>query len=83
MWQSNYAHDIFKTMFIRESNCSLSSSVSWLWSEWFWLPNHTTWCDFQNSDGIYFTDVYDFKVCVPITMAFIIMRMLWDRCVGL
>lgn len=50
------------------------------WNEWFWLPEGTTWNDFENkNDGEYHPQVKDLRIALYLAVFIFLIRKILER----
>ncbi|XP_060760924.1 ceramide synthase 2a isoform X3 [Neoarius graeffei] len=55
----------------------------WFWNERLWFPVGLGWADLQDGDGRIFAKGSDLWVTLPIALAFLIIRQIFERTVAL
>ncbi|KAI4886856.1 hypothetical protein NFI96_021437, partial [Prochilodus magdalenae] len=65
------------------SSCMLSRLCEWFWNERLWFPVGLGWADLQDRDGRTYAKGSDLWVTLPIALAFLIVRQIFERTVAL
>ncbi|XP_036399545.1 ceramide synthase 2 [Megalops cyprinoides] len=60
----------------------LQTISEWFWWDRIWLPVNLTWSDLEDKEGRVYAKVSDLYVTVPLSMAFLIMRYLFERLIA-
>uniref|UniRef100_A0A8C4Z7H0 Ceramide synthase 2b n=1 Tax=Gadus morhua TaxID=8049 RepID=A0A8C4Z7H0_GADMO len=64
--------------------CSMLQELSdWVWQERLWFPEGLGWADLEDRDGRVYAKGQDLWVVLPIALAFIIIRQIFERTVAL
>uniref|UniRef100_A0A452UGW5 sphingosine N-acyltransferase n=1 Tax=Ursus maritimus TaxID=29073 RepID=A0A452UGW5_URSMA len=60
-----------------------SSFSEWFWQERFWLPPNNTWAALEDRDGLVYAHPRDMLAALPLALALVVMRFVFERFVGL
>ncbi|XP_016018630.1 ceramide synthase 4 isoform X2 [Rousettus aegyptiacus] len=55
----------------------------WLWQDRFWLPPNNSWAVLEDRDGLVYAHPQDMLVALPLALALVAMRFIFERLVGL
>uniref|UniRef100_A0A4W4EQZ2 Homeobox domain-containing protein n=1 Tax=Electrophorus electricus TaxID=8005 RepID=A0A4W4EQZ2_ELEEL len=61
----------------------LAHLSAWFWDERLWFPSGLGWADLQDRDGHSYAKGSDLWVTLPIALAFLIIRQIFERSVAL
>ncbi|XP_071027855.1 ceramide synthase 2-like isoform X1 [Oncorhynchus clarkii lewisi] len=62
---------------------SMVSSLSeWFWNERLWFPEGLGWADLEDKDGRVYAKASDLWVVLPIALAFLVIRQIFERLVA-
>uniref|UniRef100_A0A8C2B3N5 Ceramide synthase 2a n=1 Tax=Cyprinus carpio TaxID=7962 RepID=A0A8C2B3N5_CYPCA len=61
----------------------LSRLSEWFWNERLWFPGGLGWADLEDHDGITYSKPADLWVTLPIALAFLIIRQIFERTVAI
>ncbi|XP_048198059.1 ceramide synthase 4 [Perognathus longimembris pacificus] len=61
----------------------LSSLMEWLWQDKFWLAPNSTWDQMEDRDGLVFAHPRHMLPAVPLALALVAVRLIFERFVGL
>lgn len=61
----------------------LSSLNDWLWQEHIWLPPNNSWAQLEDRDGLVFAHPRDLLASLPVALALVAVRVIFERFVGL
>lgn len=61
----------------------LAELSEWFWNERLWFPVGLGWADLQDRDGRTYAKCSDLRVTLPIALAFLIIRQLFERFVNI
>lgn len=53
----------------------------WFWQERLWFPKGLGWADLEDRDGRVYAKACDLWVALPIALAFLIIRQIFERSV--
>ncbi|XP_036823969.1 ceramide synthase 2 isoform X1 [Oncorhynchus mykiss] len=68
---------------LRKSPKSMVSSLSeWFWNERLWFPEGLGWADLEDKDGRVYAKASDLWVVLPIALAFLVIRQIFERLVA-
>uniref|UniRef100_A0A8K9V5T7 Ceramide synthase 2b n=1 Tax=Oncorhynchus mykiss TaxID=8022 RepID=A0A8K9V5T7_ONCMY len=77
---------VCKCQYINRLLCSLPSMVSslseWFWNERLWFPEGLGWADLEDKDGRVYAKASDLWVVLPIALAFLVIRQIFERLVA-
>uniref|UniRef100_A0A3B3ZXF9 Uncharacterized protein n=1 Tax=Periophthalmus magnuspinnatus TaxID=409849 RepID=A0A3B3ZXF9_9GOBI len=60
----------------------LSDLSEWFWQERLWFPKGLGWADLEDRDGRVYAKARDLWVALPIAVAFLIIRQIFERTVA-
>ncbi|XP_039713777.1 ceramide synthase 4 [Pteropus medius] len=55
----------------------------WLWQDRLWLPPNSSWADLEDRDGLVYAHPQDMLVALPLALALVAIRFIFERLVGL
>ncbi|XP_051948865.1 ceramide synthase 2-like [Xyrauchen texanus] len=61
----------------------LSRLSEWFWNERLWFPGDLGWADLENRDGLTYAKATDLWATLPIALAFLIIRQIFERTVAI
>ncbi|XP_016421807.1 ceramide synthase 2-like isoform X2 [Sinocyclocheilus rhinocerous] len=61
----------------------LSRLSEWFWNERLWFPEGLGWADLEDRDGLTYSKASDLWVTLPIALAFLIIRQIFERTVAI
>ncbi|KAL0166694.1 hypothetical protein M9458_038538, partial [Cirrhinus mrigala] len=56
----------------------LSRLSEWFWNERLWFPGDLGWADLEDRDGLTYAKASDLWVTLPIALAFLIIRQIFE-----
>ncbi|XP_064883890.1 ceramide synthase 2 isoform X2 [Oncorhynchus nerka] len=60
----------------------VSSLSEWFWNERLWFPEGLGWADLEDKDGRVYAKASDLWVVLPIALAFLVIRQIFERLVA-
>lgn len=51
----------------------------WLWQDRFWLPPNNSWAVLEDRDGLVYAHPQDMLVALPLALALVAMRFIFER----
>ncbi|XP_029592442.1 ceramide synthase 2 [Salmo trutta] len=60
----------------------VSSLSEWFWNERLWFPEGLGWADLEDKDGRVYAKARDLWVVLPIALAFLVIRQIFERLVA-
>ncbi|XP_055768149.1 ceramide synthase 2-like [Salvelinus fontinalis] len=60
----------------------VSSLSEWFWNEQLWFPEGLGWADLEDKDGRVYAKASDLWVVLPIALAFLVIRHIFERLVA-
>ncbi|XP_064803645.1 ceramide synthase 2-like isoform X2 [Oncorhynchus masou masou] len=64
------------------STIMVSSLSEWFWNERLWFPEGLGWADLEDKDGRVYAKASDLWVVLPIALAFLVIRQIFERLVA-
>ncbi|XP_051527772.1 ceramide synthase 2a [Myxocyprinus asiaticus] len=61
----------------------LSRLSEWFWNERLWFPEGLGWADLEDHDGLTYAKATDLWATLPIALAFLIIRQIFERTVAI
>ncbi|KAI7799047.1 ceramide synthase 2a, partial [Triplophysa rosa] len=66
----------------RVTHSMLSTLREWFWNERLWFPEGLGWADLEDRDGLTYSKPADLWVTLPIALAFLVIRQIFERTVA-